>query len=109
MSAADDLRALTAVATPGPWEVDHDENSMAVAQTADGTGIAYDIIHDADAELIVWLVNHAAALADLIDAVGEMPIHGSYPDVSYCFICKNDAPCATERAQLAVAALDADR
>lgn len=103
MSAADDLRALTAAATPGPWHPDED-----YIRGPGGEYVA-NVNRATNTELVVWLRNHADALADLIAAVGEMPIHGSDPAVSYCFICKNDAPCPTERAQLALAALEADR
>lgn len=73
MSAADDLRALSVAATPGPWETDRaPQNEMLTVQTLDGTGVVYDAIYDADAELIVWLRNHADALADLIDAAGAL-------------------------------------
>ena len=51
----DDLRAMSAAATPGPWAVP----GLTMWLTS---GLK------ADAELIVWLRNHADALADLIDA-----------------------------------------
>ena len=62
MTAADDLRALSTAATPGPWWAmrgvmfDDQTNAVGNATTID------------NAELIVWLRNHADALADLIDA-----------------------------------------
>lgn len=46
---ADDLRALSAAATPGPWDV------------------VYRLCPE-DGEICMWLRNHADALADLIDA-----------------------------------------
>ena len=64
---ADELRALSAAATEGPWQP--------------GRGLYHDILirgpqphplarnmGEANAELIVWLRNHADAIADLIDA-----------------------------------------
>lgn len=67
MSAADELRALTAAATP--------------------------------VELIVWLVNHADALADLIEWAANDAEH--HPQ---CTI--DDCRCGLDEA---LAALDADR
>ncbi len=55
---ADDLRALSAAATPGPWDV------------------VYRLCPE-DGEICMWLRNHADALADLIDAarnVDEGPV-----------------------------------
>ena len=66
MTAADDLRALSAAATPGPWWAmrgvmfDDQTNAVGNATTID------------NAELVVWCRNHADALADLIDAAHNM-------------------------------------
>ena len=69
MTPADDLRALSAAATPGPWETDRaPQNEMLTVQTLDGTGVVYDAIYDADAELIVWLRNHADEIVALWEA-----------------------------------------
>lgn len=58
----DDLRALTAAATPGPWVPGYVH-----IWTADERVVARDVLSQ-DAELVAWLRNHADALADLIDA-----------------------------------------
>ena len=66
MTAADDLRALSAAATPGPWWAmrgvmfDDQTNAVGNATTID------------NAELVVWCRNHADALADLIDAAQDV-------------------------------------
>ncbi len=60
VSAADELRALTAAATPGPWDRRHES----LLRLGKSVGAMWK---EPDAELIVWLVNHAGALADLID------------------------------------------
>ena len=65
VSAADELRALTAAATPGPWEAGAD--SVAAWMIRAGDKWAGAFVLEADAALIVWLVNHAGALVDLID------------------------------------------
>ena len=74
----DDLRALSAAATPGPWTITHrcvDKTEM--DDESCGLGLEIDqwdlpmrghISLSADARLTVWLRNHADALADLIDA-----------------------------------------
>ena len=62
MSAADELRALTDAATPGPWR----ESGGYVWSNEHPARVAL-ACSDADAELIVWLVNHAQAIADLWD------------------------------------------
>lgn len=118
MTAADDLRALSAAATPGPWTISHRCIDMTeMDDETCGLGLEIDqwdepmrghISLSADARLTAWLRNHADAIAGLIAAVRFMPTHGSDPGVSYCFICNNDAPCSTERVQVALAALDAD-
>lgn len=108
MSAADDLRALTDAATPSPWEIDElaeGENRPAVC-TIDGAvdifpvqRLAFTEMGDdrADAELIVWLRNHADALADLMDAAKAVEDDHPYP---------NDSAPAVLRDALEV--LDAD-
>ena len=79
MSAADELRALTAAATPGPWETRTDADGFADIGALDAVSdedwgtlvVGRDPewgTDTADAELIVWLRNHADALADLIAA-----------------------------------------
>lgn len=62
MSAADDLRALTAAATPGPWHPDED-----YIRGPGGEYVA-NVNRATNTELVVWLRNHADALADLIAA-----------------------------------------
>jgi hypothetical protein len=68
---ADDLRALSAAATPGPWDGHYHTIFEPLENTPDGEAGAEvaDVGHPEDLELIVWLRNHAEALADLIDAV----------------------------------------
>ena len=62
----DDLRALSAAATPGPW---HNGFPRVIAATGgEATDLAFSVKRPDDAELIAWLRNHADALADLIDA-----------------------------------------
>ncbi len=73
---ADDLRALSAAAaaaTPAPW----DGHRHTIFEPIDdaplgeaGAEVA-DVDHPEDLELIVWLRNHADALADLIDATDD--------------------------------------
>ena len=88
VSAADELRALTAVATPGPWEVSKRNTYRGkVAATGWGASVFTTVdpspewISDSidraakDAELIVWLRNHAAALTDLIEWANDAPHH----------------------------------
>ena len=117
MSAADDLRALSAAATPGPWEIDEleeGEDRPAVCTIDQSIDIfpvqrlAFTNMGDdvADAELIVWLRNHADALADLIDFVQEAasesrPLTAEDYEAFYA--------CAVAGARDALAALDADR
>ena len=71
MTAADELRALAAAATPGPWDINPDQSHYLAPQVRFGGGrggLSAHGLHDAaDAELIVWLVNHAQAIADLIE------------------------------------------
>ena len=102
MSAADELRALTAAATPGPREpvmmpagliVDAPQSGVAVA----GYGIE---LWEENAALIVWLVNHAAALADLAEAANVMADRYADEDALV------ESPLLTLRT--ALAALEAD-
>lgn len=95
MTAADELRALTAAATPGPWERCGGGDSCGEPIYGDdrcgshgrrnpllsmiwkhGSDDVWPPAHapdpyrnpnPADAALIVWLVNHAQAIADLIE------------------------------------------
>lgn len=69
MSAADELRALTDAATPGPWDGHRHTIFEPIDNTPDGEAGAEvaDVDHPEDLELIVWLVNHAQAIADLIE------------------------------------------
>jgi hypothetical protein len=67
VSAADDLRALSAAATTGPWDQWGDPGSYVHIWTADERIVARSVLSP-DAEFIAWCRNHAAALADLIDA-----------------------------------------
>lgn len=71
MTAADDLRALSAAATEGPWEVDDRRMYHVIWRGADPVagGMSAD---STDAELIVWCRNHADALANLIDAAQDV-------------------------------------
>ena len=71
MTAADELRALSAAATEGPWEVDDRRMYHVIWRGADPVagGMSAD---STDAELIVWCRNHADALADLIDAAQDV-------------------------------------
>jgi len=90
VTAADDLRALSAAATPGPWWAmrgvmfDDQTNAVGNATTID------------NAELVVWCRNHADALANLIDAAQDVDA--------------NVDPAVTGNAlRDALAALEADR
>lgn len=69
MSAADDLRALSTATTPGPWNQwgVRVRGSYVHIWTADERIVARSVLSP-DAEFIAWCRNHAAALADLIDA-----------------------------------------
>ena len=71
MTAADELRALSAAATEGPWEVDDRRMYHVIWRGADPVagGMSAD---STDAELIVWCRNHADALANLIDAASAL-------------------------------------
>ena len=68
---ADDLRALSAAATPGPWYRAGSGGSLLSEATKAPVNPSYGG-RAADAELVVWLRNHADALADLIDAAGAL-------------------------------------
>lgn len=120
-AAADDLRVLSAAATEGPWKFnpqwDPDSVWMDINGDNDRTGIAN--AQTKDAELIVWLRNHADAIVDLIDATAAVvesertQEHGPtwYPElpVETCMFCEGAWPCATQRLRDALAALEADR
>ena len=67
MSAADDLRALAAAATPGPWTPDRPRFPNIVCVNDNPAAFVAAFLEDPDADLIVWLVNHAQAIADLIE------------------------------------------
>lgn len=78
---ADDLRALSVAATPGPWTISHRcYGKTEMDDESCGLGLEIDqwdepmrghISLSADARLTVWLRNHANALADLIDAASD--------------------------------------
>ena len=94
---ADDLRALLATATPGPWQWEEGYDTLGPAPApgtfGPGAGLystaGVPVVegiwrndseadcgcdNEADAALIVWLRNHADALADLIDASRQVGI-----------------------------------
>lgn len=153
MTAADDLRALSAAATPGPWEAgdvyqmagcgfvgrgddecvlcewgepvwrgttDINGKRMHAHRHRDPTPYAIDhrissaaglvagnydyeeggIMDPADLALIVWLRNHADALADLIDWANGAPHHDG------CNLVIGGCSCGRDDA---LAALKADR
>ena len=116
MSAADDLRALSAATTPGPWNQwgVRVRGSYVHIWTADERIVARSVLSP-DAEFIVWCRNHADALADLADTVKAIPRHYPYggPEVEdvtgKCLVCGTSWPCPTERAHRALDALEADR
>jgi hypothetical protein len=113
MSAADDLRALSTAATPGPWRLNDSEHYRApqVLMAPGEGGVRISGLRDsADAALIVALRNRAAAIVDLADAVKAVPRH-RYPDekTGTCFRCFLPWPCPTERAHRALDALEANR
>ena len=82
MTAADDLRALSAAATEGPWTISHRHiHKTEMDDESCGLGLEIDqwdepmrghISRSADARLTVWCRNHADALADLIDAASAL-------------------------------------
>ena len=94
MTAADDLRALSAAATPGPWR--NGFPRVIAATGGEARDLAFSVSRVADARLIVWCRNHADALADLIDAAQDVDA--------------NVDPAVTGNAlRDALAALEADR
>ena len=118
MTAADELRALSAAATEGPWEVDDRRMYHVIWRGADPVagGMSAD---STDAELIVWCRNHADALADLIDAarglldeqregVGQQACEYVTPCPKY-HLDDTDRWCGWCRLIPALAALEADR
>ena len=108
---ADDLRALSAAATPGPWK---SYKYGITARNAAGApyepcGDYQDDMRHEDKELIVWLRNHADALADLIDAARWISTvgHGEkLTDMSTCR-CGDPLPCPVLRTRYAIEALEA--
>ena len=91
---ADDLRALSAAATPGPWR--NGFPRVIAATGGEARDLAFSVSRVADARLIVWCRNHADALADLIDAAQDVDA--------------NVDPAVTGNAlRDALAALEADR
>ena len=110
MTAADDLRALSAAATPGPWWAmrgvmfDDQTNAVGNATTID------------NAELVVWCRNHADALADLIDAA-RLFVDPATPHEATCYSreaamrAPRECPCDCGLDDLrdALAALEADQ
>lgn len=70
MTAADDLRALSAAATPGPWE--DNDGQLQTSKYDIGVVWSFEGQRSQNAELVVWCRNHADALADLIDAASAL-------------------------------------
>lgn len=118
MTAAEDLRALSAAATEGPWEtvmvsagriVDAPEAGVAVA----GCSV---VLWRENAELVVWCRNHADALADLIDAA-RLFVDPATPHEATCYSreaamrAPRECPCDCGLDDLrdALAALEADQ
>ena len=99
---ADELRALTAAATPGPWHPDED-----YIRGPGGEYVA-NVNRATNTELVVWLRNHADVLADMADAVKAMSRHRTHSG-TWCRSCGMPWPCPTERAHRALDALEADR
>ena len=102
---ADELRALTAAATPGPWLT---EGKNALAADEQGLAILAAMCPlEADAALIVWCRNHADALADLIDAARYIRTTGhgeKLTDMTTCR-CGDPHPCPVLRTHDAIADL----
>lgn len=70
---ADDLRALSVAATPGPWRAyKYGVIGSGDLRNGDVCGDYQDDMRWDDKALIVWLRNHADAIADLIDAAREV-------------------------------------
>ena len=67
MSAADDLRALSAAATTGRGDQWGDPGSYALNWTADERFVSRSVL-SLDVESIAWCRNPPTALADLTDA-----------------------------------------
>lgn len=120
MTAADDLRALSAAATPGPWE-DAGVEILGPGHVQHRRGVAYTWgpREYEDADLIVWCRNHADALANLIDAarglldeqregVGQQACEYVTPCPKY-HLDDTDRWCGWCRLIPALAALEADR
>lgn len=108
MSAADDLRALSTAATPGPWSPWGDPGSYVHIWTADERIVARSVLSP-DAEFIAWCRNHADAYADLADAVKAIQRHRPNAGGRDCRSCMRSWPCPTERAHRALDALEANR
>ena len=108
MSAADDLRALSVAATPGPWNQwgVRVRGSYVHIWTADERIVARSVLSP-DAEFIVWCRNHADALADLIDAARYIRTTGhgeKLTDMTTCR-CGDPHPCPVLRTHDAIADL----
>lgn len=73
MTAADELRALSAAATEGPWYSTPAGSLMSTPTKAPVAVTLYG--GEANRALIMWLVNHASDLADLIEWAGDAPHH----------------------------------
>lgn len=114
MSAADDLRALSAAATPGPWRLNDSEHYRApqVLMAPGEGGVRISGLRDsADAALIVWCRNHADALTDLIEWANDAPHHdgcNARHNGSPQPAAARPYPCKCGR-YAALAALEADR
>lgn len=112
MSAADDLRALAAATTPGPWNQwgVRVRGSYVHIWTADERIVARSVLSP-DAEFIVWCRNHADALTDLIEWANDAPHHdgcNARHNGSPQPAAARPYPCKCGR-YAALAALEADR
>ena len=111
---ADDLRALSAGATPGPWR--NGFPRVIAATGGEARDLAFSVSRVADARLIVWCRNHADALADLIDAA-RLFVDPATPHEATCYSreaamrAPRECPCDCGLDDLrdALAALEADR
>lgn len=92
----DDVRALSAAATPGPWT----ELSRSIWSEEHGRSVALTT-KQADAALIVWLRNHADALVAAVRWAQDAPHHQT------CGWC-SFGPCTCGRDK-ALAPFEADR